>query len=86
MYENDVLNEVESWENLKKRIWLSFLNIARHVTDNNILIVSHGLTILVLLYLLDKENLYFRIIKNGFVAVIKYENGLFKIDKLLSDF
>ena len=86
LYENDVLNEVESWENLKKRIWLSFLNIARHVTDNNILIVSHGLTILVLLYLLDKENLYFRIIKNGFVAVIKYENGLFKIDKLLSDF
>lgn len=86
LYENDTLDEVENWEKLKKRIWLVFSNIARSVKNKNILIVSHGLTILVLLYLLDNEYSYFKVIENGFVAAIKYEDGIFKLDKLWSDF
>ncbi|MEX2803934.1 phosphoglycerate mutase family protein [Streptococcus sp. H31] len=82
IYQNDSSNSVEDWKKLQKRIWSAFISIIRETTitkDQNVLIISHGLTILTLIYLINEEKKYFQTLPNGFMTIIDYDGTIFKI-------
>lgn len=72
----------ESWKVLIDRIWSSFSSIVSAATTSgakNVLIVSHGLTISTLLYIIDNSKDKFKNISNGSIVVVGYEKGMYKV-------
>lgn len=68
----------EPWEVLKDRILDGFTTIAKEVSDmggGNAIVVSHGVTISTLAYLLDPENPKKIGLKNGSITCVRYEDG-----------
>lgn len=82
IYNNDISGKAEKWEYLKDRIWSSFSSIITDRTTQNILIVSHGLTILTLLNIIDVNKSKLRTLPNGSISVIRCNNMRFEIDDL----
>lgn len=81
----DTAGWAESWETIKERIWLGFLAIADKVESDgggNAIIVSHGMTIATLMWLIDPKTPKGLALDNGSVSVVTYENGAFTIEKI----
>ncbi|MBD3922211.1 histidine phosphatase family protein [Paenibacillus sp. PR3] len=82
IFNMDKSGQAESWEVLKDRVWSSFSSIVSKATASgakNVLIVSHGLTISTLLYIIDKDRDKFKNISNGSIVVVSYEEGMYKV-------
>ena len=81
--EVDTAGWAESWETLRDRILEGFTAIAKDVESKdggNAIVVSHGMTISTLIYLIDPKAFKELVLDNGSVTVIEYENGQFKIE------
>ena len=81
----DTANWAEPWEVLKSRILEGFEAIAKEVEENgggNALVVSHGMTITTLIYLIDPKAVEELVLDNGSVTVLAYEDGAFHIEKI----
>ena len=73
----------ESWETLRDRILDGFTTIAKDVESQgggNAIVVSHGMTISTLIYLIDPKAFKELVLDNGSVTVIEYEDGQFKLE------
>ncbi|MEH7454668.1 histidine phosphatase family protein [Gottfriedia acidiceleris] len=84
IFNEDTSGQAESWKVLKNRIWSSFSSIVSKATTfgaKNVLIVSHGLTILTLLYMINKSQAKFQSLPNGSIVVVTYEKGMYKINR-----
>lgn len=84
IFNEDTSDQAESWKVLKNRIWSSFSSIVSQATTfgaKNVLIVSHGLTILTLLYMINKSQAKFQSLPNGSIVVVTYEKGMYKINR-----
>ena len=83
LVEVDTAGWAESWSKLSGRIWDGFTSIAEEIESEgggNGLIVSHGMTIGTLMYLIAQETPHG--LQNGCVTEVTYENGKFKIEKI----
>ena len=83
LVEVDTAGWAESWSKLSGRIWDGFTAIAEEIEaegGGNGLIVSHGMTIGTLMYLIAQETPHG--LQNGCVTEVTYENGKFKIEKI----
>ena len=81
--EVDTAGWAESWETLRDRILDGFTTIAKDVESQgggNAIVVSHGMTISTLIYLIDPKAFKELVLDNGSVTVIKYEDGQFKLE------
>lgn len=81
--EVDTAGWAESWETLRDRILDGFTAIAKDVESKgggNAIVVSHGMTISTLIYLIDPKAFKELILDNGSVTVIEYEDGQFKLE------
>jgi len=81
--EVDTAGWAESWENLRDRILDGFTTIAKDVESQgggNAIVVSHGMTISTLIYLIDPKAFKELVLDNGSVTVIEYEDGQFKLE------
>ncbi|MCS4488959.1 histidine phosphatase family protein [Streptococcus sciuri] len=81
----DTAGWAESWESLKNRIWLGFVAIADEIESDgggNAIIVSHGMTIATLMWLIDSKIPRGLELDNGSVSVVTYEDGIFCIEKI----
>lgn len=81
--EVDTAGWAESWETLRDRILEGFTAIAKDVESKgggNAIVVSHGMTISTLIYLIDPKAFKELVLDNGSVTVIEYENGQFKLE------
>lgn len=81
--EVDTAGWAESWETLRDRILEGFTAIAKDVEfqgGGNAIVVSHGMTISTLIYLIDPKAFKELVLDNGSVTVIEYENGQFKLE------
>ena len=77
----DVYKRQEGWEAIRQRIWSGFTEIAQGLEaagGGNALVVSHGMTIGTLAYLIDGSRPHG--LQNGSVTVIAYEDGQFTIE------
>ncbi|NDW10648.1 histidine phosphatase family protein [Dysgonomonas sp. 520] len=80
--ELDRLGTAESFEQVKERSIRALLDICQKEEaggDGNILVVSHGMTILVLMFALEAENLIEGHLPNAAVCKVVYENGKFNV-------
>ena len=81
--EVDTAGWAESWETLRDRILDGFTTIAKDVESqggDNAIVVSHGMTISTLIYLIDPKAFKELVLDNGSVTVIEYEDGQFKLE------
>ena len=81
--EVDTAGWAESWETLCDRILDGFTTIAKDVESKgggNAIVVSHGMTISTLIYLIDPKAFKELVLDNGSVTVIEYEDGQFKLE------
>ena len=81
--EVDTAGWAESWEALRDRILDGFTVIAKDVESQgggNAIVVSHGMTISTLIYLIDPKAFKELVLDNGSVTVIEYEDGQFKLE------
>ena len=81
--EVDTAGWAESWETLRDRILDGFTTIAKDVESQgggNAIVVSHGMTISTLIYLIDPKAFKEFVLDNGSVTVIEYEDGQFKLE------
>ena len=81
--EVDTAGWAESWETLRDRILDGFTTIAKDVESQgggNAIVVSHGMTISTLIYLIDPKAFKELVLDNGSVTVIEYEDGKFKLE------
>ena len=81
--EVDTAGWAESWETLRERILDGFSTIAKDVESKgggNAIVVSHGMTISTLIYLIDPKAFKELVLDNGSVTVIEYEDGQFKLE------
>lgn len=82
--EVDTANWAEPWEVLSKRIYDGFEAIAQEIEaqgGGNAIVVSHGMTIGTLLWLIDHSQEK-PDIDNGSVTVLAYKDGQFTIEKV----
>ena len=85
IYTADTTNWAETYEELSSRIREGFEDIAHQAEKNGggkVLVVSHGLTIALLLHLINEENNVRVDIDNGSVTRLEYENGRFTIHEV----
>ena len=83
--EVDTTGWAESWEKLSKRIKEGFEAIAKDLEaagGGNASVVSHGMTITTLIYLIDPKAVEELVLDNGSVTVVEYEEGTFTIKKV----
>ena len=83
--EVDTTGWAESWEKLSKRIKDGFEAIAKDLEaagGGNAIVVSHGMTITTLIYLIDPKAVEDLVLDNGSVTVVEYEEGTFTIKKV----
>lgn len=83
--EVDTTGWAESWEKLSKRIKEGFEAIAKDLEaagGGNAIVVSHGMTITTLIYLIDPKAVEELVLDNGSVTVVEYEEGTFTIKKV----
>lgn len=83
--EVDTTGWAESWEKLSKRIKEGFEAIAKDLEaagGGNAIVVSHGMTITTLIYLIDPKAVEELVLDNGSVTVVEYEGGTFTIKKV----
>lgn len=83
--EVDTTGWAESWEKLSKRIKEGFETIAKDLEaagGGNAIVVSHGMTITTLIYLIDPKAVEELVLDNGSVTVVEYEEGTFTIKKV----
>lgn len=83
--EVDTTGWAESWEKLSKRIKDGFEAIAKDLEatgGGNAIVVSHGMTITTLIYLIDPKAVEELVLDNGSVTVVEYEEGTFTIKKV----
>lgn len=83
--EVDTTGWAESWEKLGKRIKEGFEAIAKDLEaagGGNAIVVSHGMTITTLIYLIDPKAVEELVLDNGSVTVVEYEEGTFTIKKV----
>lgn len=83
--EVDTTGWAESWEKLSKRIKEGFEAIAKDIEaagGGNAIVVSHGMTITTLIYLIDPKAVEELVLDNGSVTVVEYEEGTFTIKKV----
>ena len=81
--EVDTAGWAESWETLRARILDGFTAIAKDVESKgggNAIVVSHGMTISTLIYMIDPKAFKELVLDNGSVTVIEYEDGQFKLE------
>ena len=81
--EVDTAGWAESWETLRDRILEGFTAIAKDVESKgggNAIVVSHGMTISTLIYLIDPKAFKEFVLDNGSVTVIEYEDGQLKLE------
>ena len=81
--EVDTAGWAESWETLRDRILDGFTTIAKDVESQgggNAIVVSHGMTISTLIYLIDPKAFKEFVLDNGSVTVIEYEDGQLKLE------
>lgn len=81
--EVDTAGWAESWETLRDRILEGFTAIAKDVESKgggNAIVVSHGMTISTLIYLIDPKAFKELVLDNGSVTVIEYEEGQLKLE------
>ena len=81
--EVDTAGWAESWETLRDRILDGFTTIAKDVESKgggNAIVVSHGMTISTLIYMIDPKAFKELVLDNGSVTVIEYEDGQFKLE------
>ena len=81
--EVDTAGWAESWETLRDRILDGFTTIAKDVESQgggNAIVVSHGMTISTLIYLIDPKAFKELVLDNGSVTVIEYEDGQLKLE------
>ena len=81
--EVDTAGWAESWETLRDRLLDGFTTIAKDVESKgggNAIVVSHGMTISTLIYLIDPKAFKELVLDNGSVTVIEYEDGQFKLE------
>jgi len=81
--EVDTAGWAESWETLRDRILDGFTTIAKDVEfqgGGNAIVVSHGMTISTLIYLIDPKAFKELVLDNGSVTIIEYEDGQFKLE------
>ena len=81
--EVDTAGWAESWETLRDRILDGFTAIAKDVESKgggNAIVVSHGMTISTLIYLIDPKAFKEFVLDNGSVTVIEYEDVQFKLE------
>lgn len=81
--EVDTAGWAESWETLRDRILDGFTTIAKDVESKgggNAIVVSHGMTVSTLIYLIDPKAFKELVLDNGSVTVIEYEDGQFKLE------
>jgi len=74
--EVDTTGWAESWEKLSKRIKEGFEAIAKDLEaagGGNAIVVSHGMTITTLIYLIDPKAVEELVLDNGSVTVVEYE-------------
>lgn len=82
--EVDTANWAEPWSVLSDRILSGFTDMAKEIEASgggNAIIVSHGMTIGTLLWLIDHHQEK-AMIDNGSMTVLLYENGQFTIEKV----
>lgn len=85
IYTADTANWAETYEELSSRVRAGFEDIAHHAEKNGggkVLVVSHGLTIALLLHLINEENNVRIDIDNGSITRLVYENGTFTIHEV----
>lgn len=85
IYTADTANWAETYDELSGRIREGFEDIAHQAEKNSggkVLVVSHGLTIALLLHLINEENNVRIDIDNGSVTRLEYENGTFTIHEV----
>lgn len=83
--EVDTTGWAESWSALSGRIKEGFEAIAKEVEaagGGNAIVVSHGMTITTLIYLIDPKAVEELVLDNGSVTVLAYEDGAFSIEKI----
>ena len=83
--EVDTTGWAESWSTLSGRILEGFEAIAKEVEaagGGNAIVVSHGMTITTLIYLIDPKAVEELVLDNGSVTVLAYEDGAFHIEKI----
>ena len=83
--EVDTTGWAESWEKLSKRIKEGFEAIAKDLEaagGGNAIVVSHGMTITTLIYLIDPKAVEELVLDNGSVTVVEYEEGIFTIKEV----
>ena len=81
--EVDTAGWAESWETLRDRLLDGFTTIAKDVESKgggNAIVVSHGMTISTLIYLIDPKAFKELVLDNGSVTVIEYEDGQLKLE------
>ena len=81
--EVDTAGWAESWETLRDRILDGFTTIAKDVESQgggNAIVVSRGMTISTLIYLIDPKAFKELVLDNGSVTIIEYEDGQFKLE------
>ena len=81
--EVDTAGWAESWETLRDRILDGFTTIAKDVESQgggNAIVVSHGMTISTLIYLIDPKAFKELVLDNGSVTIIEYEDGQFRLE------
>ncbi|MCO7126726.1 phosphoglycerate mutase family protein [Sporolactobacillus shoreicorticis] len=74
----DTTGLAESYDDVKERI-RAFLSVLAHSEEETFLVVSHGLYISCLIYMLSDEKIHVSSIENTSVTKLFFENGVFKI-------
>lgn len=85
LVEVDTAGWAEPWEVLRDRILEGFHSLAQQLESRgggNALVVSHGMTIGTLAWLIDPSTPRGLGLKNGSVTVVEYENGKFQLQSL----
>ena len=83
--EVDTTGWAESWGALSGRIKEGFEAIAKELEASgggNAMVVSHGMTITTLIYLINPKAVEELVLDNGSVTVLAYEDGVFTIEKV----
>ena len=75
---------IEPWDIFVERLGNSLRNICEKAEDgkNNIMVVSHGMAILGMIYALTKDKYVPQFIINASVTLIEYKDGNFTIKKV----
>lgn len=80
----DTLKMSENWDSLKSRIIKGFTDIAEDCikSNSNAIVVSHGMTMLALYYILTGETIYPGSLKNGALLELSFDGSNFTIESL----